>query len=193
MQRFPTLYKYRALAPDKERDRTADILRRDEIYFASPSKFDDPFECRFSLDFDGSREDKVKRMATDIMDAKDARSEGEARSKAEDRFRSMDTKAREKWENDQKSDFSERLRQCTAMFCSSEINNDILMWSHYADGHKGICIEFDVAGLARRVNRIELPPSNIRQLEVFLTPYRVCYQQDYPRVSFYKTTLDQKQ
>jgi len=27
--------------------------------------------------------------------------------------------------------------------CLSEINNDILMWSHYADGHTGFCIEFE--------------------------------------------------
>lgn len=27
--------------------------------------------------------------------------------------------------------------------CFSEINNDLLMWAYYADGHKGFCLEFD--------------------------------------------------
>lgn len=27
--------------------------------------------------------------------------------------------------------------------CFSKKNNEILMWSHYADGHKGICFEFE--------------------------------------------------
>lgn len=27
--------------------------------------------------------------------------------------------------------------------CLSEINHDILMWSHYAEGHTGFCIEFE--------------------------------------------------
>ena len=27
--------------------------------------------------------------------------------------------------------------------CFSEVNDDILMWSHYADSHRGICLEFD--------------------------------------------------
>ena len=27
--------------------------------------------------------------------------------------------------------------------CLSEINNNILMWSHYAQGHAGFCIEFE--------------------------------------------------
>jgi Protein of unknown function (DUF2971) len=29
------------------------------------------------------------------------------------------------------------------IYCLSAINNDILMWSHYSDGHRGICLEFD--------------------------------------------------
>lgn len=29
------------------------------------------------------------------------------------------------------------------VICLSEINNDILMWSHYADRHTGFCIEFE--------------------------------------------------
>jgi hypothetical protein len=27
--------------------------------------------------------------------------------------------------------------------CYSEVNSNILMWSHYADSHKGICLEYD--------------------------------------------------
>ena len=27
--------------------------------------------------------------------------------------------------------------------CLSENNSSVLMWSHYADNHKGICIEYD--------------------------------------------------
>jgi hypothetical protein len=29
--------------------------------------------------------------------------------------------------------------------CLSETFNNILLWSHYADGHKGICLEFDTS------------------------------------------------
>lgn len=31
--------------------------------------------------------------------------------------------------------------------CFSEINDSILMWSYYADNHKGICLEFDLSKL----------------------------------------------
>jgi hypothetical protein len=29
------------------------------------------------------------------------------------------------------------------VFCLTETNDNILMWSHYADGHRGFCIEFE--------------------------------------------------
>lgn len=29
------------------------------------------------------------------------------------------------------------------IFCLTETNDNILMWSHYADGHRGFCIEFE--------------------------------------------------
>lgn len=29
------------------------------------------------------------------------------------------------------------------LFCLTELNDNILMWSHYADHHKGFCIEFE--------------------------------------------------
>jgi len=31
----------------------------------------------------------------------------------------------------------------TGISCFSEKNDDLLMWSHYADSHKGFCLEFD--------------------------------------------------
>ena len=42
---------------------------------------------------------------------------------------------------DQKTE-SEQL----GMLCLSEKRHDILMWSHYADGHTGFCLEFDREG-----------------------------------------------
>lgn len=33
----------------------------------------------------------------------------------------------------------------SAVACFSEVNDDFLMWSHYASGHSGVCLEFEVA------------------------------------------------
>jgi hypothetical protein len=42
--------------------------------------------------------------------------------------------------------FYERLDKSFGVLCLSAPNDEILLWSHYANGHDGICLEFDVAG-----------------------------------------------
>ncbi|NNU94798.1 DUF2971 domain-containing protein [Geobacillus sp. NFOSA3] len=39
--------------------------------------------------------------------------------------------------------FIEQTQKGTFISCFSEINNSILMWSHYAGGHTGFCVEYD--------------------------------------------------
>lgn len=41
----------------------------------------------------------------------------------------------------------ERESNNLGIYCFSEVPNDILMWSHYADSHKGVLIEFDLVKL----------------------------------------------
>lgn len=38
----------------------------------------------------------------------------------------------------------ESIRHNTLIYCFTINNNSLLMWSHYADSHKGVCIEFEV-------------------------------------------------
>ena len=37
----------------------------------------------------------------------------------------------------------DEIRNSALIGCFSKTNNNILMWSHYADSHKGVCIEFE--------------------------------------------------
>ncbi len=36
------------------------------------------------------------------------------------------------------------VRASLGVICFSERSDSLLMWSHYADNHNGICIEFDI-------------------------------------------------
>lgn len=57
--------------------------------------------------------------------------------------------------------------EATGIFCLSEVNDNPLMWSHYADSHRGVCIEYSTSkGLL---------------FECELT--RVCYVTRYPKLS----------
>jgi len=63
--------------------------------------------------------------------------------------------------------------------CFSESGNSILMWSHYAEGHKGMCLIFNAItdGKALRIrfedpNLKSLPPGNKDSLPAFKVNYR---------------------
>lgn len=59
------------------------------------------------------------------------------------------------------------LDEAFGVLCLSERSDDLLLWSHYADGHRGVCIEFDVGAHA----------------DVFPCLHRVKYERTYPAIS----------
>lgn len=38
-----------------------------------------------------------------------------------------------------------KITSSMGIFCLSEVNDDILMWSHYANGHTGVCLEYSTS------------------------------------------------
>jgi hypothetical protein len=62
------------------------------------------------------------------------------------------------------------LRVCSL----SEVRDDILMWGHYTDSHKGFCLEFDFS---------QTDPERQHQLSSMC--FRVDYRDDYPSESNY--------
>jgi len=52
------------------------------------------------------------------------------------------------------------------ILCFSKLNNNILMWSHYTDAHKGLCFEFDVT----------------EDATLFLETWEVKYTENYPQI-----------
>ena len=49
-------------------------------------------------------------------------------------------------------DIQKRINACAVFFLTDHFN-DLLMWSHYADRHRGLCLQF-------RMLRALLPPSH---------------------------------
>ena len=45
--------------------------------------------------------------------------------------------------NDEISKTVDKIKESLLVCCYSKRNDSILMWSHYADSHKGVCIEFN--------------------------------------------------
>lgn len=107
------LYKYRSLVGDAFKYTQAIFARR-QIYLAQVSQFNDPFEGKFRLHSSSSKKDDLyARLLKGVV------AQGMT------------------------SFMSGRISKKSRLCCFSESRDDVLMWSHYAASHTGICIEFD--------------------------------------------------
>jgi hypothetical protein len=108
------------------------ILEKCSIRFRVPSTFNDPFEFYLDL-FDTSLS---SREFKDNLDAIMRRDPNMSATKRKGLLQKTSI-------NFFKKTYRELLelqRERSMVFCASAINNDILMWSHYANCHKGVCL-----------------------------------------------------
>lgn len=94
---------------------TQAIFARKQFYLAKANQFNDPFEGKFRLHADTSHDDLYGKLLKGAI------------TMGVSWFMS--------------GRVSDKARLC----CFSEKRDDVLMWSHYAASHTGICIEFDTA------------------------------------------------
>ena len=50
--------------------------------------------------------------------------------------------------------FKAEMARRYGVLCFSELKNDVLQWSHYAERHRGICLGFDVSGSSGKFGRV---------------------------------------
>lgn len=110
-------------------------MNGESLKFSCPFDFNDPFESRYCFQIEDSKDgerfihEKVKRHISNPSQ----------RIAESQRIKNQFKAPRSLEDNDI---FNEVIRQI-GVFCLSEVNDSILMWSHYANEHKGICIGFD--------------------------------------------------
>ncbi len=156
------LYKYRTL--NKE---LLDNARNDTIWLCSPARMNDPYESSIHVEFQDfanylmSLEEyweqrKGIRNIDPLCDA-DLLQIRQCDKPYEEYFNILETKYlfppeyRIRLGEDLKQSIGAMLEgqieflKSSVRFCSmSERYDSLLMWSHYSDQHKGVCIEYDV-------------------------------------------------
>ncbi len=121
---FPqNLFKYRA-----DNEFTKNIVRDNELWFANPHEFNDPYDCN-----------------TPITNSAD-KSEIEEWAKSIGIFeKNMSSFVEEFLKNPNiLKDSTEKAMKNSGVCCFSTLNDSILQWAHYSDFHKGICLRFDI-------------------------------------------------
>ena len=136
------LYKYKALGDkgdDKGIDRVEDMLANNRIWFSEPGNFNDPFDCARAYYIGATRKEVVLRMAT-FLTRRRGLSVSEAIEEAEKKTPEPGVPLRN-WLQSRVSRFVQSIEK-SAILCLTPVRDDPLMWAHYADHHKGVCIQF---------------------------------------------------
>jgi hypothetical protein len=128
------LYKYRSL-DGAHKARVERMFTHNELYFPSPHQFNDPFDCRVELSLGGSDNEKKEYIARLISQYSPDISPADK----------ISLKSRMLRTSNLRNIGAEVLDQITndlGIFSLSKKSDDILMWSHYANSHRGVCLGF---------------------------------------------------
>lgn len=130
------LYKYRSI-----NEHTKDIFKKRKIYFAKPTEFNDPFDCQINFTDNITAEVYKKYLELHIYpqmspeQKKDLDSISFKKGKLTVELHRHMHVVRHNFVNTFKN---------LGILTLSEVRDNLLMWSHYAKNHTGLCIEFDI-------------------------------------------------
>ncbi|MFV3130074.1 DUF2971 domain-containing protein [Niveispirillum sp. KHB5.9] len=180
-------YKYRSA-----NWQTIENIFEDKVYFASPLDFNDPFESSPLIENDVSLEDleiayrellrrrlqleikSAANMVNRFMRGKDLVIEHSVQKKIERIIENINYQATEPgflFDEAKTHDLKRRIFEELVLFynkgifCVSEVWNSILMWSHYGDSHKGVCLGYQNS-LDKELNIRRISYNRSRSLKI---------------------------
>src|SRR5208282_855772 len=114
------IYKYRC-----DCAYSRDTLETNTVWLASPDSYNDPYDCWLTFP-DGILAMLLQRRLGEVAECYSAAVSGLA---------------------SQAASALQEIRKMAKLCSFSAVNNSLLMWSHYADHHKGFCLEYDLEAL----------------------------------------------
>ena len=149
----PSLYKYRRLD-----DYTIESLYRKSIWLSNYKELNDPFESLMKYDLEKHLieyfletdfESDFSRNYGVSLSEEDLKLIRNSREPYNVYYDLCEQKSLPTFKKPTKSQLRENIvklfekyREYSYLGCFSEINDSLLMWSHYADNGKGICVEY---------------------------------------------------
>lgn len=118
---------------------TEKIFTKNEIYFQKPSKFNDPLDSKITYACKGTVIEKQEFLKKNLSLAKPKLTEKELNNISQEPVNF------EKFFNDFRKKNDPR-RDELGIYCLTTLRDNILMWAHCSDNHKGFCLEFDGQG-----------------------------------------------
>lgn len=149
-----TEFLYRFLPPPEKGSQDeallCNLITANRIRLSNPRYFNDPFDCRMTF-AKGATSLSDIRVMIDSTIGRYGTPEKKAEAEIAFIIASQNPEAAiellrkrvNAGQNDSRLDEYRLL--CLFQSPDDSVLNDILLWSHYADGHRGICLQFDKA------------------------------------------------
>lgn len=145
-----TIFKY---YPDKL-ERLADI-KANKMWYSAPSAFNDVFDCDIAIDEKGIFDSALSMYP----DKRGIRPGSPKWKELKNTIHQAIKSFRSTWET---------MRTKTGVSCLSESEKSLLMWAHYANNHRGMCVEYDLLGINKQLLFSAVP--------VIYSVDRVCFR-----------------
>lgn len=163
------LYKFRSWNDENQKR----ILTHRELWFASPRSFNDPFDCRIPLRYDLiPKHNRFGVLNSLLRQDFDTRQERRRRARQLSTHHPLFESTPENWVEY----YRRHLEQHYGVLSFAEERDNMLLWSHYSDSHRGFCVEFDQEVLDRYFD--DLFRGNTERYVI--RPFRVKYDDKYP-------------
>jgi len=174
------LYKFRSF---REKNHMG-MLIDNELFFPSPDKFNDPFDCRVPIRYDDFAKNEFIRYWTaayrkDFPKARDYDIRKMVK-KFYNQIRSPD--GRKTMAELQEETVRIMRSKDIGVFSLTANLNSILSWSNYADSHRGFCVGFHTLNLKAFLEKYG-PLLDLRSVD---------YTKEYPFINAYKTSDEEK-
>lgn len=154
-QKYPRfLYKYKTYKEDHLRD----LIVNSVFYMSSNTEFNDPYDCTSNLIFKNTGDTRVSYL-NHLKKVNNLKYHEfkllEKRLSSPGKIESELEKARQ------------TVIKNSGIFSFATKKDNLLMWSHYANSHKGICLIFDIS----------------RDIDVFVQALPVKYSAEFPTIN----------
>ncbi len=133
------LYKYCS-----DSSRALETIKANKMWFSAPCNFNDVFDCDILIDdkqvfqsaLQLAPDNRVVRPGSPIW--------RELKQAVNKELSSL------------RADF-DNMKTTTGISCLSESDNSLLMWSHYANNHCGMCVEYELLNINNQVGFSPVP------------------------------------
>jgi hypothetical protein len=139
-------------------------LKEGYLWFSDPRGFNDPYDCNMSVNTDCTYEELYLSLHQDNSNYKWGVSDLDLRKRVEFLISNPSELKR-------LSDLSDlHTIETIGICCFSQRNDSLLMWSHYGDKHKGVCLTLDISEYKKETDSLLFNVEYPRSYPIFNWP-----------------------